>query len=161
MRSRAIKGSPVRTAGGAWAVIETVIIETLAPAASIDEADVRAALDVLDGLGSMLVASGVLSDEPLVLRALPLQLEITVSLGDAALHGEERLGKVPGAATATEWGLFVPDPEPFTAEVRATVARHFALSAGKAPAEQELAEASGAGFAVDADALRRLSGDAR
>src|SRR4051812_32211917 len=135
MRSRTVKGSPQRSASAAWAEVETMVIETLEPATAIDDADVRAALAALDGLGPMLVAVGVLANAPLVLRALPLQLQITVALGGDALTGDERLGKVTGAASAVEWQLYVPDPEPYRAEVHAAVAGHAALRAGKAPVE--------------------------
>ena len=160
MRARTIKGSPERSASAAWAEIDRMIAETLAAAPAIDDAAVRAALDALSPLGPMLVAGGVLASHPVILRALPLQLEITVTLGNAALSGDERLGKVAGAATATEWGAYVPDPEPWAAQVRAAVAGHTALHAGAAPAEPAPASAVAAA-AIDPLALRRISRGAR
>lgn len=165
MRARTILGSPERSASAAWAEIDRMIMETLQPASAIDEADVRAALDALAATGRTLVAGGVLSDSPIVLRALPLQLEITVALGNAVLSGDERLGKVPGAATATEWGIYVPAPEPWGAQVRAAIARHEALHAGRAPGEPAVESAKAAAFAaaaeIDANALHRISGGGR
>lgn len=162
MPSRTIKGSPQRSAGAAWTEVETMVLETLAPASAVDDEEVRGALAALEGLGPMLVSAGVLADQPLVLRALPLQLQINVSLGAAALSGDERLGKVPGAASATAFGLYVPDPEPYRAEVGAAAERHPSLQAGPAPAELQTADATAAtGFSVDTEALRRLSRGAR
>jgi predicted flap endonuclease-1-like 5' DNA nuclease len=165
MRSRTIKGSPQRAASAAWAELERMVLETLAPAGAIDASDVADALSALTGLGPTLIASGVLSDRAVVLRALPLHLEITVSLGNAALTGEENLGKVPGAATAEAWVLYIPDPKPYTTQVQDAVAEHDALRAGRAPAAPDPAPAAtaaaSAATAVDADALRRISGGMR
>jgi hypothetical protein len=163
MRTRTIKGSPHRTASAAWAELERMVLETLAPADAIDDADAADALASLAGIGPTLIASGVLNDRSVVLRALPLQLEITVSLGNAALTGDENLGKVPGAATAEAWALYIPDPDPYTTQVQAAVAAHDALRTGRAPAAPAPADAAAvaAASAVDADALRRINGGAR
>src|SRR4051794_23372099 len=109
MRARTIKGSPERSASAAWGEVERMVQETLSPATAIDDAESEAALAALRGVGRTLIAVGVLSEKPVVLRALPLQLEITVALGNVALTRSEQLGKVPGAAKATEWALYVPD----------------------------------------------------
>lgn len=159
MRARTIKGSPERSASAAWAEIDRMLAETLAPAA-IGVDDVRDGLDALEAIGPMLVAGGVLVDSPIVLRALPLQLEIKVALGNAALSGDEGLGKVPGAATATDWAVYVPDPEPWSAQVRAAVAAHTRLHAGAAPAEPAAAAVTAAAT-IDIDALRRVTGGTR
>ncbi len=163
MRARTIKGSPERSASATWAEIDRMVRATLEPAAAIDDTDVKRALDALAGVGPTLVAAGVLANCPLVLLAMPLQLEITISLGDAALKGDERLGKVPGAATALEWGLYVPSPEPFADQVKQAVAAHDALYAGQAPAEPSTASAIPPITRVDVDpkALRRISGGTR
>jgi len=163
MRTRTIKGSPQRSASAAWAELERMVLETLAPAGAIDDSDVADALSALADLGPTLIASGMLSDRAVVLRALPLHLEITVSLGNAALTGQENLGKVPGAATAEGWVLYIPDPEPYTTQVQDAVAEHNALRAGRAPAAPAptATAAVAAATAVDADALRRISGGAR
>lgn len=160
MRARIIKGSPERSASAAWAEIDRMVADTLAPAAAIDVDDVRDALDALEAVGPMLVAGGVLVDNPVVLRALPLQLEINVALGNAVLSGDEHLGKVPGAATATEWAVYVPEPEPWSAQVRAAAAAHAHLRAGIAPAEPEGAAVTAAA-AIDIDVLRRVTGGTR
>lgn len=162
MRARTIKGSPERSASAAWAEIDRMLAETLQPATAIDDADVRAALDALASTGRTLIAGGVLSNDPIVLQAIPLQLEITVALGNAALSGEERLGKVSGAAKATEWAIYVPDPEPWSTQVRAAAKSHEALHAGRAPAEPVTKTAAlSATVAIDPDALRRVSGGTR
>lgn len=135
-----------------------MIRETLAPATGIADEDVATALGELTGMGRTLIAAGVLADQPLVLAAPPLQLEIRVSLGNDALKGQEQLGKVPGAASASEWGLYVPDPVPYTDQVAEAVARHDALHAGAPPAETTSSTATrGPSVTVDADALRRIS----
>lgn len=160
MRARAIKGSPERCASAAWAEIDRMVAETLASATAVGVDDVRDALDALEAIGPMLVAGGVLVENPIVLRALPLQLEITIALGTAALSGDERLGKVPGAATATEWDLYVPDPAPWSAQVRAAVSAHPQLHAGIAPTEPESGAVTAAA-AIDIAALRRVTGGTR
>lgn len=163
MRVRTIKGSPERSASATWAEIDRMVQATLEPAAAIDDTEVERALGALAGVGPTLVAAGVLESRPLVLRAMPLELEITISLGDAALKGEERLGKVSGAATALEWALYVPNPEPFADQVNQAVAPHDALYAGQAPAEPSRASGSPpvARVDVDSEALRRISGGTR
>lgn len=158
MRARTIKGSPERSASAAWAEVERMIAETLSPAPDIDDDDVRAALDVLAPIGAMLIASGVLTGDPVVLRALPLQLEITVTMGNSALSGEERLGKAPGAATATEWAIYIPDPEPWRAQICTVAKKHHALHSGPAPFEPQAAATLSTGAAIDPAALRRISG---
>ena len=40
MRTRTIKGSPQRSASAAWAELERMVLETLAPAGAIDDSDV-------------------------------------------------------------------------------------------------------------------------
>lgn len=157
MRARTIKGSPERSASDTWGEIDRMIRETLVPATSIEDDDVAGALDGLTGMGRTLVAAGVLVDEPIVLAAPPLQVEIYVSLGNDALKGEERLGKVPGAATASEWKLYVPDPAPYGDQVAATVSEHHALYAGTAPAPATEAASAKSAVLVDADALRRIT----
>lgn len=163
MRTRTIKGSPQRSASAAWAEVERMVLETLAPADAIDDMDARDALNALAGLAPTLIASGVLSDHPVVLQALPLHLEITVSLGSGTLAGEENLGKVPGAATAESWTLHIPDPEPYTTQVRDAVAAHAALRSGRPPAAPPPASTDTvvAAATIDANALRRISGGAR
>src|ERR1700722_18846202 len=163
VRVRTIKGSPERSASDAWDEIDRMIRETLVPATGVDDDDVAGALIGLTGMGRTLVAAGILVDEPIVLAAPPLQVEIYVSLGNDALKGEERLGKVPGAATASEWKLYVPDAAPYGDQVAAAVSGPHALYAGAAPAAPAApapaAEAASAKSAVlvDADALRRIT----
>ncbi|HWY90751.1 MAG TPA: hypothetical protein VNY31_08785 [Solirubrobacteraceae bacterium] len=158
VRVRTIKGSPERSASATWDEIARMVQETLVPAASIDDDDVSVALGHLAGVGRTLIATGVLADEPVVLTAPPLHVEIYVSLGNDALKGEERLGKVPGAGTASEWKLYVPDPVPYSAQVASAVAQHDALYAGAAPTPVVGAAATQTAVSVDADALRRISG---
>ena len=163
MRVRTIKGSPERSASATWAEIDRMVQATLEPAGAVDDTEVEWALGALAGVGPTLVAAGVLVSRPLVLRAMPLELEIRVSLGGAALKGDERLGKVSGAATAVEWGLYVPNPEPFADQVNEVVAAHDVLHAGQAPAERSTASATPpiARVGVDPEALRRISGGTR
>lgn len=137
-----------------------MIRETLTPAQAISDDDVTNAVAALSGVGPMLIAVGVLTERAVVLRALPLQLEITVGLGTTSLNGDERLGKVTGAATAEDFTIYVPDPEPYTAQVNEAVAGQVALVAGKAPAEPA-ATATVSIAKIDADALRRITGGAR
>jgi hypothetical protein len=160
MPSRTINGSPQRSAAAAWVEIERMVLETLQPAKALDVDVVRGALDALDGLGPMLISAGVLVDSPLALVAAPLHLTISIHMGAGALTGQERLGKVSGAATATEFALYVPDPKPYRSEIHEAAKAHDALHAGNAP-QPIAATQQTAGFAVDAEALRRISGGAR
>ena len=73
-----------------------MIRETLVPATGVDDDDVAGALDGLTGMGRTLVAAGVLVDEPIVLAAPPLQVEIYVSLGNDALKGRSVSARFPG-----------------------------------------------------------------
>jgi hypothetical protein len=67
----------------------------------------------------VLVAGKHLGDDPLVLRAEPLRLELTVVSGDRALSIDEKHGKAPGAATADSWTLHLPTREPVRTWVEA------------------------------------------
>lgn len=162
MRTRTIKGSPERTASAAWQELAHMVRETLTAASELDEKEIDTALDDVAGVGRTLIAAGVLREQPVVLRALPLQLEMRVSMGKDALKGEEKLGKVPGAATATDWTLYLPDPEPYRSQVHAATDAHSRLAAGPAPAEPATASLSEHTAAhIDPDALRRISGASR
>lgn len=162
MRTRTIKGSPERTASATWRELAHMVRELLTAASGLEEHEIDAALEDVAGVGRTLIAAGVLREQPVVLRALPLQLEMRVSMGNDALKGEEKLGKVPGAATATDWTLYLPDPEPYRSQVHAATDAHPRLAAGPAPPESATANLRERAAAdIDPDALRRISGASR
>lgn len=161
MRTRTIKGSPERTASAAWQELARMVHETLTAASGLDEQEVEAALEDVAGVGRILIAAGVLREQPVVLCALPLQLEMRVSMGNDALKGEEKLGKVPGAATAADWTLYLPDPEPYRSQVHVATGAHPRLAAGPVPPEPAASLSDRTGAQIDPDALRRISGASR
>lgn len=150
-RHRTIASAPKRIAAEAWQTIGELIGDTLERSSSIERGDVDAALESLDQIARMLISAGHLEDNPLVLVADDLWLEITTASGGAALSMEENLNPVPGAASASDWTLHVPQVEPMAKLVRATVKGHDHLSADEpAAGAQPAAKASAA---VDLEAL--------
>jgi hypothetical protein len=123
--------------------------------------DVAAALDCAAPAGRMLIAGGHLDRHAVIVAAEPVDLSITTVSGTAALALEENLAPVPGGATATEWMVYLPVPEPLTAAVRSVIARSAHLRAGD-PADRAAVRArartAGTGL-VDLEALARREAD--
>ena len=95
-----------------------------------------------------------LDREPVVVVAALLHLSITTVTGDEALTLEENLAPAPGAASATEWMLYLPTPAPLTAMVTAVADKHANLSASEPPDDAETSMDQTAA-AIDLDALAR------
>jgi hypothetical protein len=107
-----IAGAPERSASATADLVVEMLTETLAAAAALDGEAVASELNAVHGATRMLIAGKHLAGQALVLRADPLRLEITVLSGDKAASIDENLGKVAGAASATDWILHLPAPPP-------------------------------------------------
>jgi hypothetical protein len=153
-RRRDVAASPERSGPQVWATIKALIGDTLERSSSIERADVDAALTPLDAVGRMLISAGHLEKRPLVLIADEMELEIGTVSGGPALTMEENLNPVPGAASAADWTLHVPQVEPMAKLVRSTVQGQAHLSADEPGAPAETSSAAGpTGSAVDLAAL--------
>lgn len=156
LRRRDIAASPQRNAPEAWQAIHTLIGDTLERSSSIERADVDLALEPLSTVSRMLISAGHLEEHPMVLVAGELWLELHTVSGAPALTLAENLNPAPGAASAIDWTLFVPQVEPMAKLVRATVKGKAHLSAEdpEVPADSDGAT-TGTTSAVDLEALAR------
>lgn len=154
-RHRVIAGSPARTAAETWATIGALVSATLGKSSSIAETAVSAVMGDLAPAGLALVASGHLQATPLTVVADPLYLAIATVEGTDALSAidEENLNPVPGAATATDWTIYLPTPIGLSALVLDVVACSDHASADSPPAEPATKEALASAVPFD---LRRL-----
>lgn len=160
-RHRAIAGAPERSASETAALILDMVGKTLAPSDDIDQDIVASETEAARAAVRMLVAGKHLADDPIVVVADPLRVKITVVSGDAASAVDEKLGKVPGAATATAWTLHLPGPSPIGSWVEDAV-RGLDHVTTDAPPAEKAASAAAAVLASDIDvgALRRAAGNA-
>lgn len=159
VRHRAIAGAPERSATAVSDLVVEMLIETLAPAAALDCEVVTRELDAVRGATRMLVAGKHLGAQGLVLRADPLRLEITVVTGDKAASVHENLGKVVGAASATDWMLHLPAPTPIGDWIADAVRALDHVTIDAAPAVIEAAAAPAVQAAdIDIAALREATG---
>lgn len=155
-RRRTIAGAPMRSAAEAAALVVEMVSETLEPAFEQNPASELA--DVEGALRMLISGKHLTDDAPLVLLADPLRLEIRLAYGNEAMSLAENLGKVPGAATATDWALHVPTPAPIGTWIEQAVAgsEHVTVQ----PAPKAVAAAASASVEIDAAALRRAAGEA-
>lgn len=161
-RHRQIAAAPERGTSETWEVLAELIAATLERAKQIDRTEVVRALETVRAVGIMLIAGAHTESQPIVLRAEPVDLSITTVSGDGALTLDENLEPVLGATTATNWTLYLPDPEPVTDAVRAAVAKVAHVMAGTAPeSTQKSAMASTGGDVLDREALLRRAGGGR
>lgn len=158
-RRRAIAAAPFRSSTQAWTVIDELLTNTLTASDHISTRDVRSALDAAAPVCRHLVAGGYLARSPLVLIAGPLRLEIRTVAGDEALKSGDDATTVPGAATARDWILYLPKPDPLAEIVKKAAETNRHLSSEDPP--DTAGQAKGAEAAIDRDAIRRLRGDAR
>jgi hypothetical protein len=159
VRHRSIAGAPERTASAAATTVIEMITETLAPATTIDHKlvadELSTALPAIRGL----IAAKELVEKPVVLVAGPLRLEIRVVCGSKAIGMNEQLGKVAGAAQASEWSLHVPPGATLGSWVPDALAPLTHITTDPAPAKRA---AEGAHeLAIDLDALRSVTGGGR
>ena len=135
---------------------------TLGRAPEIDQDQVRRSLTRLAGLGPMLVGPHHLEKHELVLVADPLELVINTVSGTEALSLDENLNEVPGAGSAVDWNLWLPEVDPLIAWLESAVQGDRHLHIGH-PDQDGVGQANGDGAAkrhgdVDLDAFRRLEG---
>jgi hypothetical protein len=152
-RRREIAASPERTTSETVEAISDLIRESLARAEKLNLSDIDNALATARPALLALTAGGHLDTNTLVVVAAALHLSITTVSGDRALTFEENLAAVPGAASATEWTLFLPTPDPLAAMVTKVADSHPNLSVAEPPAEN--ADEKTASAALDLDALAR------
>lgn len=152
-RHRDIAASPVRTAADTWAVIGELIAVTLDRSDDIDGDDVRRALDAAAPAGTALVAAGYTGSANITVVAGPLHLTIrTVAGADAfKTEADENHNPVPGAATATDWTVYLPRPPGLASLVEDVAAGSAHLSTDSPPPEAPSANSTTA--TID---LRRL-----
>lgn len=135
-RHRDVAASPARTASECWKAIADLIATTLARASSIDEANVATTLAAITPAGRALVAAGHLDRQPITLIAAPLRLTIATVSGERALTliDDENVNPVPGAATATDWTLYLPVPEGLASLVEEVASGVTHVAVGAPPA---------------------------
>lgn len=136
-------------------MITDLIRDSVTRSEHLDSGTIDDALGTAKPALLALTAGGHLDSDPIVVVAAQLHLSITTVTGDGSLHLEENLGAVPGAATATDWTLYLPPSPPLAAMVEATAAKHPNLSAAEPPesrVEDRAADRSAAA-AIDFDAL--------
>jgi hypothetical protein len=133
------------------------VIDTLAVAAQIDQAQVAEEVAAVRSAGHALIAGGHLAREPMVLSAAELRLEISTAHGDDALTLDENLNVVPGAAAASDWTLFIPTPEPIGRVIEASVdgLEHVSVT----PPTPQVGRDHSAALTLNAEALRERTGD--
>lgn len=144
-RHREIAASPARTAAETWDAMCSVFASTLARSTNIDQADVVATLSSLTPAGLALVAGGHLDRTPLTLVADPLRLTVATVSGERALTvvDNENPNPVPGAATCTDWTLYLPTPTGLASLITEVAAGVPHTTAGEPPAATDAADAAG------------------
>lgn len=158
VRHRSIAGAPHRPAGETAAKVTEMITGTLAPASTIDHAQVASELNVALPAIRSLVAAKQISDDPIVLVADPLRLEIRVVSGAKAIGMDEYLGKVVGAAQATGWSLHVPAGATLGSWVSDAVADLEHVTTDPAPTSKQPAKSTSNDHVIDVEALRLAGG---
>lgn len=134
-RHKQVAAAPVRRASETWEAIGELILATLDRSPNIAANEVMAAMNAACSVGRALVAGGHLEKHPVVVVADPVYLIITTVSGVAATNFEEDLGSVPGGATATDWTIYLPTPDPLGDIVRSALAGVVHLSADDPPGE--------------------------
>jgi hypothetical protein len=161
-RHREIAAAPERRASETWDAIATLVADTLDRSPAINRSTVKAALDVAEPAGTILIAGGHLESHPLVLIADPIHLTIRTVSGLKAMDLDEDLGPVPGGISATGWMLYLPTPSPVADEVRAiaSTSPHLSSDEPMVKAVRE-AEPNGTAEVLDVAALRKREQERR
>jgi hypothetical protein len=136
-----------------------MVTETLTPASAVDDTQVASELDAALPAIRSLIAAKQLADDPIVLVADPLRLEIRVVSGPKALGMDEQLGKVVGAARATDWSLHVPAGAILASLVTRALAKLEHVTIDPAPTHKPHAAALADTPVLDLEALRLVGGD--
>ena len=158
-RHRQVAAAPERSTSDTWEAIAQILAATLDRSPNIDASDVAGAMDAVSGVGRALVAGGHLEKHAVVLVADPVHVNITTVSGKGATGLDEDLGPVPGGATATDWTIYLPTPDPVGDAVRSAVKGVAHLSADEPPSEWVTKSAMSEGASVlnlDALAQRAL-----
>jgi len=161
LRHRTLASSPVRSATATWTTISTLVADTLDRSPVISRDAVEKVFETAAGPGRQLVAGGHLERHDLVVVAEPMHLAIRTASGAAAINLDENLNPVPGGASATEWMVHLPTPDPLAQAVRELTDRVAHLSAEPAPVNiaKSAAPTNGHGAPIDLAAVaRRLGG---
>lgn len=154
-RHRQVAAAPERKASDTWEAIARLLGGTLERSPHISVSDVYTAMDKSSGVGRALIAGGHLEKHSIVLVADPIHLSINTVSGVAASNLDEDLGPVPGGATATDWMIHLPTPDPIGDTVRSAIKGVAHLSA-EPPAESSTKSAtSEAESVLNLDALAR------
>jgi hypothetical protein len=162
-RRRTIASSPARSATATWATISTVVADTLDRSPVIPRAEVEDLFRMCAGVGRHLVAGGHLERHDIVVVATPVHLSIGTVSGTDAFGLDENLNPVPGGASAIDWTVYLPTPDPMEAAVRELASKLARLSADPPPALAAAMAASpnGRGTAIDLAAVARRLGGAQ
>src|SRR5207245_2308156 len=157
---RQIVAAPERAASEVWDVITGLVVSTLERSQDISGSDVTEVMEIAAPVGRILIAAGHLDKHPVVLVAAPVHLSITTVSGTAAAMVDENLAPVPGGASAAEWTLHLPTPDPMAQIVRQIVAESEHLSAETAPTSVAEKSAGDVTSEVDQDAFARRKPEA-
>jgi hypothetical protein len=153
-RHRQVAAAPERTTSDAVATIEDLIRDSLTRSDKLDAGTIDDALATAKPALLALTAGGHLDRDALVVVGAQLHLSITTLTGDGALSLAENLAAVPGAASATEWMLYLPTPAPLGELVAAVAAKHPNLTVETPPVDAE-STADRSAATVDLGALAR------
>lgn len=157
-RSRKLAASPVRPAHETWLQIKSLLTASLEGSSEVPDQSVALALTPLDGLAPSLIASGYLTNEPLVVVAGDLRLKLYAVRGDAAFDVEENLNPVPGGASSpANWRMYVPSPVHLRQAATDACAGTDHLTSGRPPAVLEAAtSAANRTYSINPDALGQI-----
>jgi hypothetical protein len=153
-RHRKIAAAPQRTSAECWQTIADLIRDSLERSPHISADEIETSLGVAAGIGRQLVAGGHLDRERNVVTIIAADLHLSLSTvsGDKALSLEENLNFVPGAASAEEWTIYLPTPDPLGPTIEKLAAADAHLSNEKPPDSGSEAKSSAA--VIDTAALR-------
>jgi hypothetical protein len=159
-RHRQVAAAPERPASETWDVIAKLVVDTLERSPKIEAKDVASVMQAAAPAGRMLIAGGHLDRCPMVVVAEPVHVSITTVSGTDATTLEENLEAVPGGATAVDWMIYLPTPDPLGKTVRSIAVACAHLSADDPPLESEPTKSSVSANLVDLDAFaKRVSSD--
>jgi hypothetical protein len=155
LRHRQIAAAPERQASATWDVITKLVCDTLERSPDIGRSDVEAAMAAAAPAGVMLIAAGHLDRHAVVIVAPPLHLSITTVSGTAASTVEENLGPVPGGASADDWVIHLPTPDPLGDVVRSVAKGSARLSTEPPPDDAAKSDSQVEGDLIDLEALAK------
>ena len=153
-RHRDVAAAPRRPATATWQAITDLVADTLDRSPHLTRADVESVLLTARIAGLPLVAGGHLDKHPITLVAGTVNCTIGTVSGTAALSLDENLSPIPGGASATEFTVHLPTPDPLEDLVRETAERSPYLSA-EPPALASARSASDQRQLVHFEALAR------